>query len=196
LWFGVIYAASKTHGAAIGEDGMKEDTLGMSTILGMSKIQCRLLYSLLLVIFVSLEIISAFLAFQTLGEVFRALYFAAIGLNVIFIVLAFRHPNAALIGVIALALLIVPYQFWLTVRLWQLQNEAAAIVTYVYEDKVENGEYPATLTDYPFRNEALAPHFRYRTDLPDCAFYVDYYVGSPTTSHSYCASQGWGYYPD
>jgi hypothetical protein len=182
--------ASKTHGAAIHEDGMKKDTPETS------KMQCRLLYSLLLAIIVSLEIISAFLAFQTMGEVFRILYFAAIALNGIFIVLAFRHPNAAVIGVIGLALLIVPYQFWLTVRLWQLQNEAAAIVTYVYEEKVENGAYPATLTGYHFRNEALAPHFRYRMDSPECAFYVDYYVGSPTTSHSYCASQGWSYYPD
>ncbi|HQY92455.1 hypothetical protein [Caldilinea sp.] len=164
--------------------------------MGESKVQCRSLYSLLLSIIVGLEIVSAFLAFYTLGEVFRTLYFAAIALNVIFIALALRYPNAAVVGIFILALLIIPYQFWLTVRLWHLQNEAAAIVTYAYEEKLASGEYPVSLIDYNFHNEALAPYFRYRTDSPECAFYVDYYVGSPTTSHSYCASQGWSYYPD
>ena len=95
-----------------------------------------------------------------------------------------------------LALLIIPYQFWLGFRLWQLQNEAAAIVTHVYEQRLATEEYPATLEGYTFNNPSLTSHFRYQTDGPECEFRVDYHVGTPTTSHSYCPSFGWSYYPD
>lgn len=158
--------------------------------------KCKPPFILLLCIVILLELLSALLAFQTLGEVFRTLYFAAVVLNAIFIVLAFRYPNTALIGILALALLIVPYQFWLTSRLWCLQNEAAAIVTYAYEEKLQSGEYPTSLDNFHFEDEAIARHFHYQTGLSECEFFVSYYVGTPTTSHEYCAPQGWSYYPD
>jgi len=158
--------------------------------------KCRPLFILFLCIVVLLELLSALLAFQTLGEVFRMLYFAAITLNAIFIALAFRYPSTALIGILTLALLIIPYQFWLAGRLWRLQNEAAAIVTYAYEERLRSGEFPASLDNYHFENESVARHFHYQTDLSDCEFFVSYYVGTPTTSHSYCAPKGWSYYPD
>lgn len=158
--------------------------------------RCKPLFILLLCIVLLLELLSALLAFQTLGEVFQTLYFAAIVLNAIFIVLAFRYPNTALIGIVVLALLIIPYQFWLTGRLWRLQNEAAAIVTYAYEEKLRSGEYPTSLDNYRFGSESLARHFRYQINVPECEFSVAYYVGTPTTNHNYCASEGWSYYPD
>lgn len=158
--------------------------------------KCKPILVVLLCIVVCLEIISAILAYETLGEVFRTFYWAAIALNVIFVVLALRHPNAAVIAILGLALLIIPYQFWLATRLWQLQNEAAAIVAFVYQEKLATDVYPASLADYSFQNASLSPHFHYQTGSPQCAFSVEYFVGTPTTSHSYCSSEGWSYYPD
>lgn len=71
------------------------------------------IFWILLGVLVALELISAALAFETLGEVFRTAYLAAIVLNVVFVFLAFRHLRTATVGVAVLALLIVPYQFWL-----------------------------------------------------------------------------------
>lgn len=156
----------------------------------------RALFLVLLCVLIALELISATLAFETLGEVFRTYYLATVALNIVFAFLAFRHLRAATAGAVVLALLIVPYQFRLGFRLWQLQNEAAAIVTYVYEQRLATQEYPATLEGYTFDNASLASHVRYQTDIQDCEFYVDYHVGTPTTSHSYCPTLGWSYYPD
>jgi hypothetical protein len=98
--------------------------------------------------------------------------------------------------VILLALAVVPYQFWLSWRLHQLQGEAAAVVAYAYEQKLATGEYPANLAAYAFEDPSLASHFSYTRDSAECAFLVSYYVGTPNTSHSYCPSFGWSYYPD
>ena len=155
------------------------------------------IFLILLGVLVALELISAALAFETLGEVFRTAYLAAIVLNVVFVFLAFRHLRTATVGVVVLALLIVPYQFWLGYRAWQLQNEAAAVVAHVYEQRLATNEYPATLDGYTFDNASLASHFQYQANgQNNCAFRVDYYVGTPNTSHSYCPSFGWSYYPD
>lgn len=156
----------------------------------------RTIFLVLLCVLVALELVSAALAFETLGEVFRTYYLAAVALNILFVFLAFRYLRAATAGAVVLALLIIPYQFWLGFRLWQLQNEAAAIVTHVYEQRLTLQEYPASLDGYTFDNASLASHFRYQTDVQDCEFHVDYYVGTPNTSHSYCPSFGWSYYPD
>lgn len=156
----------------------------------------RAIFLILLCVLVALELISAALAFETLGEVFRTYYLAAIALNILFVFLAFRYLRVATAGAVVLALLIIPYQFWLGFRLWQLQNEAAAIVTYVYEQRLATEEYPAALDGYSFSNASLASHFRYQVDASDCEFRIDYHVGTSNTSHSYCPAFGWSYYPD
>jgi hypothetical protein len=61
---------------------------------------------------------------------------------------------------VLLALVIVPYQFWQGYRLWQLQGEAAAVVTHVYEEKLATGEYPESLAGYEFVRPQLASRFR------------------------------------
>lgn len=153
-------------------------------------------FFILLILFVALELIAAVLAFETMGEVMVALYLWVIGLNLLFVAVSFRYARAATIGATVLMLLLVPYQFWLGHRLWQLQNEAAEVVAYVYEYRLAAGEYPANLDSYTFENAALAPYFRYSTNGEDCEFHVDYFVGLPGTSHSYCPAFGWSYYPD
>ena len=157
--------------------------------------KCKSMFLILVCLLIALEFVSAVLAFETLGEVFFTYYLAVIALNIVFLFLAIRYLYAAA-GVLILALLIVPYQFWLGFRLWQLQNEAAEVVAYVYEYRLAAGEYPANLDDYTFENPLLAPYFHYATVVEDCEFYVSYFVGTPNTSHSYCPTFGWSYYPD
>ena len=158
--------------------------------------KCKSMFLILVCLLIALESVSAVLAFETLGEVFFTYYLAIIVLNIVFLFLAIRYLYAAAAGVLILALLIVPYQFWLGFRLWQLQNEAAEVVAYVYEQRLAAGEYPADLSGYNFENASLAPHFDYTRIGEDCEFRVRYFVGTPNTSHSYCPAFGWSYYPD
>lgn len=156
----------------------------------------KLCFFTLLFLFVTLELIAVALALQTIGEVIAALYLWAIALNFFLVVLAFRYTLAATVGITILMLLLVPYQVWLGRRLWDLQNEAAEVVAYVYEYRLAAGEYPATLDEYTFEDASLGPYFYYSTIGEDCEFYVSYFVGTPNTSHSYCPAFGWSYYPD
>ena len=101
------------------------------------------------------------------------------------------------IGVIALiALIIVPYQFYLGGKLLHLKEEAANITAYLFEERIENGAYPQDLSGYTFTFPQLKNHFRYQPGSND-QFDLDYYVGTPNTSHYYSSElQKWEYYPD
>lgn len=153
-------------------------------------------FFILLFLFVALELMAAALAFETLGEVMVLLYLWVIGVNLLLGILSFRYTLIATAGITVLMLLIVPYQVWLGHRLWQLQNEAAEMVAYVYEYRLAAGEYPANLDGYTFEDASLAPYLQYSTVGEDCKFHVSYFVGTPNTSHSYCPAFGWSYYPD
>ena len=156
-----------------------------------------LLLVLIMGVLVPLEGICAYLAYETIGEVISSLYFWAIGLNLLFIALAFRHRNLAAIGAVLLALAIIPYQLLLGHRLIQVQAEASRIVTYVYEEKLETGRYPTTLVSYEFHNRAVEQFIQsYHVDESGGEFWLFYRVGTENTSHSYSSDLGWGYYPD
>lgn len=110
------------------------------------------LLALLALVLIVLEIVSARLAYETMGAVASTLYFLAIGINLVFLLVAIRKPTVAAVGMVLLALAIVPYQFALAQRLWRAQTEAARIVTFAYEQKLATGEYPTNLADYRYHD--------------------------------------------
>jgi len=156
-----------------------------------------LLFVLLVGTLVPLELFCARLAFETLGEVTSSLYFMAVGLNLIFVVLAYRSRALAALGVVILALAIIPYQLFLGDRLVRVQAEASRIVTYAYEERIATGDYPPTLANYAFHDPDVEPFIQsYRVEADGSGFSLYYRVGTETTSHSYRSQTGWSYYPD
>ena len=148
-------------------------------------------------ILVPLELFCAYLAFETIGEVTSTLYFLAIGLNLLFIVLAIRFRTLAALGVILLALAIIPYQLLLGHRLVRVQAEASRLVTYAYEERVDSGEFPRDLANYEFHDPEMEEYFQtYRVEEDGSEFSLFYRVGTENTSHHYMSESGWGYYPD
>jgi hypothetical protein len=157
----------------------------------------HLLCGLIFAVVVPLEIACAFLAFETLGEITSGLYFVAVGLNLGFLLVAFRSRLAASVAALALGLVIIPYQLWLGYRLVRVQAEATRIVAFAFEQKAKSGSFPSDLSGYAFRDAATAPYFQgYGLSKREDAFTVRYYIGTPSTSHWYSSKTGWGYYPD
>lgn len=161
------------------------------------------LLALTLLAFIGLEIVSARLAFHTFGEVSSALYYLLIALNLIpLFLLIFKRQNQAafttawVLG-LGLVVAIVPYQFYLGYHFLSLKEEAANLMAYVYEEKLETGSYPPNLSDYVFTFPQLAQKFNYKALPGEDRFHLSYHVGIPTTSHYYSPeTQKWNYYPD
>ncbi len=157
------------------------------------------LFWMLLGCVVPIELFCAVLAYETIGEIFSTLLiFVIIVLNIAFTAIAIRRSTVlAGLAVVLLALAIVPRQLGLGLRLWGIQNEASQIVGYVYEKKIDTGEFPADLSDYTFANPDVKDLIQSYERLNDGAdFMLLYYVGTETTSHWYSSETGWGYYPD
>ena len=91
---------------------------------------------LLALVLIALEIVSAYVAYETIGPIASTLYFLAIGINLVFVLIAIRNRMIAAVGMVLLALAIVPYQFTLAQRLWRVQTETARIATFAYEQKL------------------------------------------------------------
>lgn len=165
----------------------------------MNKKTELLLFVLLMGILVPLEVLCAYLAYETIGEIVSALYFIVLAINLVFIVVAIRYRAAAALGAVVLGLAIIPYQLVLGYRLLRVQAEAASIVAYVYEYKLDTGEYPSDLTDYVFEDPATREYVQdyWADDSPDWGgFRLSYRIGTESTSHTYSPQNGWGYYPD
>lgn len=143
-----------------------------------------------------LERFCAELAFHTIGEVVSGLYYFATWPNIIPILLySVEFRKTALAIILAIALLIIPYNLFLGYRFIQLQKETKAIVEYVYEMKAQTGSYPKDLSGYEFKNPHLEKHIQ-RYDIRGNEFTLSYYVGTTGTSHWYDSKDGWHYYPD
>lgn len=157
------------------------------------------LLAALILLLALLEAASVYAAYHTLGEIARLLYglIAAAG-NLGVLLLARRKRRAAALAALLLALAVVPYQAALAVRLHRVQGEAARIVAYAYEQRLQTGAYPADLTGYPFHDAAMRPFIQgYQRNEAECGgFCLFYRVGAESTSHSYSPRNGWGYYPD
>jgi hypothetical protein len=155
------------------------------------------LFGLLLAVILPLEVMAAFLAYETLGEIWSGLYFLSMILNAAFLIAAFRSRLIATLGVMALALAIVPYQLYLGYRFIRVQQEAARIVAFAYEHKLAHGEFPADLAGYTYHDIETKPFIQeYRLEDDGDEFMLAYRVGTENTSHTYSPSNGWGYYPD
>ena len=62
---------------------------------------------------------------------------------------------------------------------------------------MQTGAYPPDLSGYTFANPALQPYFHeYQPDAHGTGFVLSYYVGTPSTSHTFSSEDGWSYYPD
>ena len=165
----------------------------------MNKKTELLLFVLLMGILVPLEVLCAYLAYETIGEIVSSLYFIGLAINLVFIVMAIRYRAVAALGAVVLGLAIIPYQLVLGHRLLRAQAEAASIVAYVYEYKLDAGEYPSDLSDYVFEDPAIEGYIQqyWVDDSPDWGgFVLSYRVGTESTSHTYSPQHGWGYYPD
>jgi len=154
------------------------------------------LLALLALVLIALEIVSAYLAYETIGAVASTLYFLAIGINLVFLLVAIRKPMVAAVGMVLLALAIVPYQFALAQRLWRAQTEAARIVTFAYEQKLATGEYPTNLADYRYHDPEMKTYIQqFQGDADVGAFVLCYRVGTESTYHCHSPRDGWTYYP-
>jgi len=156
-----------------------------------------ILFALLITLLILLEVAFALLAYFTLGEVISSLYILPISLNLLFVLLFFRRRHVAVIGMIILALLLIPVQVVLGIEMARVQVEAARIVTYVYGYRDQTGRYPANLSEYVFHDPEMRPHFgAYQRDGEPPGFVLYYWAGSATNSYWYSSHTGWGYYPD
>lgn len=155
-------------------------------------------FAALLAVAVVAEFAGASLAYHTIGAVTSSLLFLAVGLNLVPIILhVARKSSLAVLAALALFVAIVPYQGLLGYRLLALGEEAGKIVSCVYDVRLHTGEYPADLSAYSFHDTNLRPFFQeYRRDAELGGFGLYWYIGTPSTSHSYTPRQGWGYYPD
>lgn len=157
----------------------------------------RIICGFLFLCFVPLEILCAYLAFETIGEIVSGLYFFAVAINVPLAALAWKKP---LIGAVACALLaaaIVPYQVVLAKRLIDIQAEATRIVAFAYRVRGDTGSFPSDLNGYSFTKPHVARFIqRYSRFQNSDGFQLVYRIGTESTSHWYSTKGGWGYYPD
>ena len=155
------------------------------------------LFGLLMIALILLEALCARLAYETLGEIMSTVYALLVALNLIPLLLFFRHRTAAVLIALALALIIIPYQLILADRWQRAQAEAERILAYVDEQRLNAGRYPPSLLEYDFHDQDMAVYFHeYQLDDTRGGFILSYWVGAPTTSHTYSPATGWTYYPD
>ncbi len=169
----------------------------MQAIRRTSKSTDLVLLIVLAVTMVGLEFVAARLAYETVGAVASAIYWAAIGANLLFIPIAFRSKLLATVGIVLLGLVLIPYQFVLGERLWRVQLEASRIVAFAYETRISTSSFPTSLVEYVFDDPATEPFIQeYRSDAAGKEFILCYSVGTESTSHCYSPQTGWTYYPD
>lgn len=143
-----------------------------------------------------LERLFAELSWHSMGEVPSWFYHILIWLNIIPVILyAVKFKRTAAVIMLALALWLVSEQLPLGYRFVQLQDEAHAIVEYIYKTKAHTGSYPEDLSEYKFMNPQYEKHIM-AYESGDKDFTLRYYVMTPGTSHWYDSKDGWHYYPD
>jgi len=107
-----------------------------------------------------------------------------------------KYENLAVLVILLIGFIVVPYQLFLGNNLLALKEEAANITAYVYEQKIQTGNYPQNISNYDFAYPNTRKNFNYNLDT-DNQFSLYYYVGTKSTSHFYSSkTRKWGYYPD
>ncbi|MFC1805706.1 hypothetical protein ACFL09_01840 [Planctomycetota bacterium] len=169
------------------EEGKGRELMRESALLG-----------LLLLLLVPVELLCAQAAFETIGEISRGLYWVlAIAGNCVVILTAVRSRAVAGTLALLLGLAIIPYEIVLMHRHARVQTEAARIVAYAYETKLDTGEYPTDLSGYVYEHPETSRFIQgYHAGSQHGGFQVVYRVGTESTSHWYSPKDGWSYYPD
>ncbi len=136
-------------------------------------------------------------ALETQGEVMQALLLMLLGANALGVGLFWWFPRAALAGLLASGLLILPYQVALLDRLTRLNTEMTRLVDSRMRLRAEGKPVPANLDDYQFSDPRLR-RFVYRYIVEDDGrdFSLHYFVVQPGITHSFNSKTGWFYYPD
>ena len=106
-----------------------------------------------------------------------------------------KFKRTAAVIVLVLAIWLISKQLPLGYRFVQLQDEAHAIVEYIYKTKADTGSYPENLSEYKFMNPQLEKHIQ-KYEFKGNSFKLMYFVGDGGTSHWYDSEDGWHYYPD
>jgi len=151
------------------------------------------IFSLILI-----EIFAAKLALETIGEITSGLYYLAIAINIIPILMLLfsKQKQVATIIILLIGFIIIPYQLYLGDKLLSLKEESANITAYLYEGKIQDNIYPNDLSGYAFSSPELEKHFNYNRES-DAKFNLSYFVGTKNTSHYYNPeAKKWAYYPD
>jgi len=146
-----------------------------------------------------LEVLSAGVAYHTLGEVLTSgiMMILVVGNSIALLTLLFRRPPITIVALLLVAIPVIAQQMHLGTRYVLLKHEATRIVQYLETVKAATGRYPADLSGYTFAHPDYKTHFRGYTPDPAEGGYVFYWhVIQPGISHWYSPSGGWGYYPD
>ena len=161
------------------------------------QLKTKILLGIAITSLLFLEIFCAKLAYETLGEIDSGLYFFLIILNTVPLILfILKKKNLAAGLLLAIALIIIPYQLYLGNRLLALKEESGNIVAYMYEYHKQSQKFPDELSGYTYHNPDLEKFFSYYKEGVNDAR-LAYYVGSPNTSHYFqTETKQWGYYPD
>jgi hypothetical protein len=136
-------------------------------------------------------------ALETQGEVMQALLLMLFGANALWVGLFWWFPRAALAGLLAIGLLILPYQVALLDRLTRLNTEMTRLVDSRLRLRAEGKPIPLKLDDYKFSDPRLR-RFVYSYIVEDDGrdFSLHYFVVQPGITHSFSSKTGWFYYPD
>jgi hypothetical protein len=134
---------------------------------------------------------------ETQGEVMQALLKMLFWVNALWVGLFWWFPRAALAGLLAMGLLIVPYQVALLDRLTRLNAEMSRLVDARLRLRAEGKPIPLNLDDYKFSDPRLRRYvYSYEVEENGRDFSLHYFVAQPGITHSYSSKTGWFYYPD
>jgi hypothetical protein len=154
---------------------------------------------LLLGIVALVEFFCVVLTYETVGEVAASALFMCVfvpGNLLVLVSSVLRRPRLTIALGIIVALLIIPLQVWFGARLVMLNIEVKRMVRYVEDGQLQNGAYPADLSQYAFLFESNRDHIQEYKPNSMHGYNIRWYISTPTTSHWYNPVEGWCYYPD
>jgi hypothetical protein len=161
------------------------------------KTSLRLIFVLAAVILIPVELCCVASSLETQGEVLQGLFQILIWGNVVWIAICWWLPRAAIVGLLCLAFLIIPYQVVLLGRLVRIDKEVMRIVDSRVQMRVNGKPFPKSLDDYKFADPSIREFiYSYSASEEGTNFGISYFVVQPGITHSYNFQGGWDYYPD
>jgi len=155
------------------------------------------MFGALMVILISIEILCVLLSYYTAGDVFQEILVLAMLLNILPIVLYVRRSMVlAVVVAMIIGAMIVPLQIVDGIGLMHVREEAAGVVAYVYQIRVQTGSFPRTLAGYRFIHPGSASVMHYTFEGDRGSFTVAYRVPGNPSDYWYRPEDGWQYYSD